>query len=77
MEGFQTLVEEKILEHHDCDWVIKADDDTFVIVENLRKSLKSYDPHQLVAFGLPLMTWDSVINITQCLYRMSQYSLFS
>lgn len=34
-----------------ADWFIKADDDTFVIVENLRFLLKDYDPSKPIFFG--------------------------
>ncbi|XP_065206592.1 glycoprotein-N-acetylgalactosamine 3-beta-galactosyltransferase 1-like isoform X2 [Planococcus citri] len=33
------------------DWVIKADDDTFVILENLRYLLKDYDPDKPMYLG--------------------------
>ncbi|XP_005986229.2 glycoprotein-N-acetylgalactosamine 3-beta-galactosyltransferase 1-B-like [Latimeria chalumnae] len=40
-------------EHHldDADWFMKADDDTFVIVDNLRWLLSNYTPEQPIYFG--------------------------
>ena len=42
-----------VYEHHfdDADWFMKADDDTFVIVENLRKFLEDKDPEQPHYYG--------------------------
>ncbi|XP_062291457.1 glycoprotein-N-acetylgalactosamine 3-beta-galactosyltransferase 1-like [Scomber scombrus] len=42
-----------IYEHHldDADWFIKADDDTFVVMENLRYVLSKYDPEKPLYLG--------------------------
>ncbi|CAB1320745.1 unnamed protein product [Coregonus sp. 'balchen'] len=42
-----------IYQHHrnDYDWVFKADDDTFVVIENLCYTLSKQDPEKPVYFG--------------------------
>ncbi|XP_072029284.1 glycoprotein-N-acetylgalactosamine 3-beta-galactosyltransferase 1-like [Amphiura filiformis] len=45
---FQLLYEEYLDE---ADWFIKADDDTFLILENLRYLLSGYDPSEPIYFG--------------------------
>ncbi|XP_055873479.1 glycoprotein-N-acetylgalactosamine 3-beta-galactosyltransferase 1-like [Biomphalaria glabrata] len=51
MQAFQYLYD-----HHynDADWFMKADDDTYVIMENLRYFLSEEDPSQPVYFGQKL-----------------------
>ncbi len=45
---FQLLYDEYLDE---AEWFIKADDDTFLILENLRYLLSGYDPSQPIYFG--------------------------
>ncbi|XP_046365597.2 glycoprotein-N-acetylgalactosamine 3-beta-galactosyltransferase 1-B-like [Haliotis rufescens] len=42
-----------IYEHHfdDCDWFFKADDDTYLVVENLRHFLADFDTNEPLYFG--------------------------
>ena len=42
-----------VYENHfdDFDWFLKADDDTFVIVENLKEMLSEYDTNDPIHFG--------------------------
>lgn len=42
-----------IHQHHldEADWFLKADDDTFVVVENLRYTLSKFDPEQPLYLG--------------------------
>ncbi|XP_042203516.1 glycoprotein-N-acetylgalactosamine 3-beta-galactosyltransferase 1-like isoform X2 [Homarus americanus] len=46
-------------QQQEFDWVVKTDDDTFLLVENLRGALSSLDPHQSLATGALLRTADT------------------
>uniref|UniRef100_A0A0K8U018 N-acetylgalactosaminide beta-1,3-galactosyltransferase n=1 Tax=Bactrocera latifrons TaxID=174628 RepID=A0A0K8U018_BACLA len=59
-EGFRY-----VYEHYfdDYDWFVKADDDTYMVMENLRYMLYAYSPdipiyfgYQLVRYGVPYMS---------------------
>ncbi|KAH8400591.1 hypothetical protein KR222_007554 [Zaprionus bogoriensis] len=47
-EAFSYLYEHK---RHEADWFMKADDDTYVFVENLRHMLYPYSPNMPIFFG--------------------------
>jgi len=50
------LASKHVFDNHfdDFDWFMKADDDTFVIVENLKEMLSEYDTNNPIMFGHPL-----------------------
>lgn len=41
------------------DWVVKADDDSFIFVENLRAAVKVLDADSPLTAGVHLSTWDT------------------
>ncbi|XP_011189310.2 glycoprotein-N-acetylgalactosamine 3-beta-galactosyltransferase 1 [Zeugodacus cucurbitae] len=51
-QGFSYVYDEY---YADYDWFLKADDDTYIIMENLRYSLYAYDPEVPVFFGYELL----------------------
>ena len=40
---------------NDFDWFVKADDDTYMIIENLRRMIKPYNTSMPIFFGSKLM----------------------
>ena len=51
VQAFQFIYEHH---YHQFDWFIKCDDDTYLIVENLRYLLRKYSPWDPIYFGLHL-----------------------
>lgn len=60
--SFEHIYENYINEY---DWFLKADDDTYVIVENLRYMLHHYSTDDPIYFGNQLQTSVPEYNLTQ------------
>ncbi|XP_053655510.2 glycoprotein-N-acetylgalactosamine 3-beta-galactosyltransferase 1 [Cherax quadricarinatus] len=54
-QGFEWAYKQR----QEFDFVIKTDDDTFLLVENLQAALLHLHPDQPLATGLHLRTWDT------------------
>jgi len=52
-QGFEYVINEYVGQF---DWIYKADDDTFAIIENLRHLVSDYDPNHPIWFGCPFAT---------------------
>lgn len=67
-----------IYENHldDADWFIKADDDTYVIMENLRYLVYPYSPQRPIFFGLKFKEPDFHVDVSKCGHS-HVYSVFT
>ncbi|XP_004534047.1 glycoprotein-N-acetylgalactosamine 3-beta-galactosyltransferase 1 [Ceratitis capitata] len=54
-EGFRYAYEQY---YDDYDWFVKADDDTYMVMENLRYMLYAYQPEIPIYFGYQLVRYD-------------------
>ncbi|KAH8386146.1 hypothetical protein KR200_011150 [Drosophila serrata] len=50
---------------HKGDWFLYANDDNFVVVENLRQMLSTYTPDELIYFGCKLRTPNGLVFMHQ------------
>lgn len=69
---------EYVYKHHfnDGDWFLKADDDTYIVMENLRKMLHQYRPQTALFFGHRMAGQDTPSGYMQGgSYVMSKKSL--
>ena len=59
-----------IHEHHldDADWFLKSDDDTFVVVENLRYLLQPYNGSDPIYFGCKFKPYVKQVGIQTKIY---------
>ena len=48
---------------NDYDWFVKADDDTFLIVENLRLFLSNFNPDESYYFGRNFLSGDDPVSL--------------
>ena len=65
-----------IHEHHldDADWFLKSDDDTFVIVENLRYLLQPYNGSNPIYFGCKFKPYVKQVRVHTKICNFHHYS---
>jgi len=72
--GFKTAFEKY---YEKVDWVMKADDDTYVILENLRYLLSGYNHSDPIWFGFEFKVIVKDVNMGHCLKNVGVVSMDS